>query len=190
MFSTLNHEDLRRINVVGVSGSGKSWVSRRLADVLDSPVVELDRLHWGPNWTEYDTEAIRQQLEAVVQRDCWIVDGNYHNQTHDIKWRNATLVVWIDNTFRRTAWQALTRAVRRAWSQDEIWPGTGNRETFRGTFFSSDSVLLWAIRTFHATRRRYSELERDHTNYGFRFVRLRGCQQIAEFLKGVEASTR
>lgn len=41
----------RRIAVVGASGSGKTTFARRLAERLGIPHIELDAIHWGPDWT-------------------------------------------------------------------------------------------------------------------------------------------
>ena len=38
----MNFETIKRINVVGTSGSGKSTVSRALAEKLNLPYVEQD----------------------------------------------------------------------------------------------------------------------------------------------------
>jgi len=42
---------MRRINVVGASGSGKSTFARALAKRLMIPVIEMDALFWSQNWT-------------------------------------------------------------------------------------------------------------------------------------------
>ena len=47
-----------RINVIGTSGSGKSSFSKRLAEKLDVPYIELDALHWKPNWTKSTDEEL------------------------------------------------------------------------------------------------------------------------------------
>ena len=41
---------MRRINVVGTSGSGKTTIGSALAGRLDVPYVELDALAWKPGW--------------------------------------------------------------------------------------------------------------------------------------------
>jgi adenylate kinase family enzyme len=40
---------LRRVNVKGTSGSGKTTFAQELARRLDVPFVELDALHHGPD---------------------------------------------------------------------------------------------------------------------------------------------
>ena len=45
---------MRRVVVVGCSGAGKSTLATRIADVLGAPHIELDALHWGPDWTPVD----------------------------------------------------------------------------------------------------------------------------------------
>jgi hypothetical protein len=40
-------------------------------------------------------------------------------------------------------------------SGEELWGG--NRETWRGAFFSRDSLFLWALKTHGPLRARYEE---------------------------------
>ena len=61
----------RRINVVGTSGSGKTTMARNLAARLGVPHVELDELHWGPNWTEEPDELFRERVERLLVGEGW-----------------------------------------------------------------------------------------------------------------------
>ncbi len=49
---------LRRIVVIGTTGAGKSTLAASLAARLALPQVELDALHWGPQWTPRGTRAL------------------------------------------------------------------------------------------------------------------------------------
>ena len=84
-----------RIVVVGISGSGKSSLATALARMLDCPHVELDALHWGPQWSERSAEEFRALAEAAVSGSRWVVDGNYQ-AVRDIVWPRAQLVVWLN----------------------------------------------------------------------------------------------
>ena len=121
-----------KINVVGTSGSGKSTLARQLAERLDVPYIEMDRLYWRPEWQGTPDDAFPARLEQALAEagEGWVLDGNY-SRTQPIKWREVDYILWLDYGFGRTLWQAVRRACRRAASKRELWPGTGNRESFR-----------------------------------------------------------
>ncbi len=178
----LTPQDLHRVNVVGTSGSGKSTFAKQLATVLDSQYIEMDRLYHGPNWSEAEPEVFRERLVDVTSGERWVLDGNYHSKSWDIKWSRATAVIWIDPSFTLNLWQAVTRAAHRAWTQQELWPGTGNRETFRKSFLSHDSVVLWTITSYRRLQRRYTDAMRNPPYSHLNFERLRGRRAVAKFL--------
>jgi len=145
-----------RISVVGGSCSGKTTLSRRLAELLGVPHIELDALHHGPNWYEAPAELLQQRVrEALAQApDGWVVDGNYHGKIGRLVLDEADLVVLLDPPFltalRRALWRTFSRSVTRY----ELW--NGNRETFRHAF-SKDSIVLWVIRTHRQMRPKWTE---------------------------------
>jgi adenylate kinase family enzyme len=69
--------DAKRIVVVGTSGSGKTTFARNLAQRLGYPHVELDSLHWWPNWTEAPLEVFRERVAQGVTGERWVMDSNY-----------------------------------------------------------------------------------------------------------------
>src|SRR5207248_11242782 len=76
---------VKRVNVKGTSGSGKSTFASELARRLDLPYVELDALHHGPNWSEPTDEEFRSRVrEAMASApDGWVIDGNYEAKLGD-----------------------------------------------------------------------------------------------------------
>jgi hypothetical protein len=91
-----------RIAVVGGSGSGKTTVAQRLAELHDLPYVELDALHWGPNWTPCPRDEFRARVESAISGDAWVVDGGYYGMLGDLVLERADLVVWLDLPLRVT----------------------------------------------------------------------------------------
>ena len=85
----------QRIVSGGSTCSGKSSLARRLAPLIDAPVVELDALHWAPNWTEAPDDVMRRRVAAATAGDAWVVDGNY-GQIRDLTWGQAETIVWLD----------------------------------------------------------------------------------------------
>lgn len=179
-----------KINVVGTSGSGKSTVARQLAQKLAVPYIEMDKLYWRPNWQNAsDVEFLQRVEQALVSSPAgWVLDGNY-TRTKAVKWRDVDWVVWIDYGFCRTLYQAIRRAVWRSWHQIELWPGTGNRDSFLRCFFNRDSVVLWTIKTYRLNRKKYLAEQQDTANRHIRFIQLRSPAETAAFLANLPEVT-
>jgi adenylate kinase family enzyme len=68
---------LKRILVIGSSGAGKSFFSRRLSALTGIEVIHIDRVYWKPGWVEPEKAEFDATLEKLLARDSWIMDGNY-----------------------------------------------------------------------------------------------------------------
>jgi adenylate kinase family enzyme len=118
------------------------------------PHVELDALNWGPNWTMVPVEVFRERVAQAIEGDGWVIDGNYAGRgARDLVWPRADTVIWLDPPLTTIFARLFERAVRRIRSGEELWPGTGNRETFRNQFLSRDTLFWWALKTHHRRRR-------------------------------------
>ncbi|MFB5643666.1 AAA family ATPase [Kluyvera ascorbata] len=170
-----------KINVVGTSGVGKSTLAKRLAALFSVPYIEMDTLYWRPDWQGVTDEELFAALTQATAAPGWVLDGNY-NRSRPVKWRDVDLVVWVDYSFWRTFRQAVWRAASRAWRQQELWPGTGNRESFRRSFFSRDSIILWTLKTWRPNRERYLRDMADPAWQHIRFVRLRNQRETEAFI--------
>ena len=160
---------MTRYAIIGTSGSGKTTLARQIAEGLGIPHIELDALHWEPNWTEAPREVMRERVAAAAEAPAWALDGNY-SKVRDIVWSRATHLIWLDYSFPLVFWRILSRTIRRAFSQEELW--NGNRESV-GKMFSRDSILVWVIGTHQRRKREFPELlarpEYSHlTVYRFR----------------------
>jgi adenylate kinase family enzyme len=144
-----------RIAVVGTTCSGKTTVAKRLAEQHGVPHVELDALHWGPDWSEPTGEDFRRRVEEALATDGWVVDGGYHGKLGDLVLEQADLIVWLDPPLPAILARLWTRTLRRIRGGEELWGG--NRETWRGAFLSRDSLFLWALKTHRPRRKRYEE---------------------------------
>jgi adenylate kinase family enzyme len=153
----------QRIVIIGTTGMGKTTLACRLAALLTYPHIELDALHWGPNWQPAPLDCFRTRVAKTLAGDRWVTDGNY-SKVRDIVWRRADTVVWLDYS-RAVALLRLTRrTLRRMLTQEVLW--NGNRESWRTALFSRDSILRWALKTHGRHRREYPCLfqqpEYDH----------------------------
>jgi adenylate kinase family enzyme len=65
---------MRRVLVIGSSGSGKSRLTTRLAEKLALPTVFLDVHYWRPGWQASDPAAWRQRVSELVEDSEWIME--------------------------------------------------------------------------------------------------------------------
>ncbi|BCN26019.1 adenylate kinase [Vibrio alfacsensis] len=172
---------MRRINVVGSSGSGKSTFSQKLADTLDVTYIEMDELFWLPNWEQRDDESFFEQLKNETQRDSWVLDGNY-TRTQAYKWERVDTIIWLDYSRSLTMYRSITRSIKRAWTKQELWSGTGNRESFRKAFLNKDSVILWSIQNYKSRRERYLRLKVQLKDSPIKFIHITSPKMADEFL--------
>jgi adenylate kinase family enzyme len=170
---------MRRIVVVGVSGSGKTTLARQLADTLELVHIELDEIHWGPNWSETPLDQFRARVVQAVSQEAWALDGNY-SKVRDIIWARAEVVVWLDYSLPRIMSQLLRRTLRRSFMREELW--AGNQESLRISFFSRNSILLWALTTYRRRRRNYPQLFALPQHSHLRVVHLRSPRETAVWL--------
>ncbi|HKU97105.1 MAG TPA: hypothetical protein VJR58_17605 [Vineibacter sp.] len=145
---------LRRIAIVGTTGSGKSRLAEQLARTLSLPTIELDALYWMPDWQPALPELFRFRVDAATTADGWIIAGNY-GQVRDLVWGRADTVIWLDFPLPLVLWRLLRRTLWRIVRREDLW-NTGNRERVRTAFFSRDSILLWALKTYRRNRERFS----------------------------------
>jgi adenylate kinase family enzyme len=171
---------MRRVHVVGTSGSGKSTVAAALARRLGVPHVELDALHWLPGWQERPVAEFRAHLSAALVQSGWVVDGNYAAQSRDLVWAAVDTVVWLDLPRRTVMRQVVQRTARRWLRREQLWGG--NRESLRKTLLSRDSVVWWAWST-HARRR--TEYGQALRSVPFRVIHLRSRAEVDQWLATV-----
>ena len=147
------------------------------------PHVELDALHWEPNWTAAETEVFRRRVTEALQGDGWVVDGNY-SKVRDLIWPKATDVVWLDYALALKMWRLFRRTLRRSMTGEELW--NGNRERFRTGFMSRDSLFVWLLRTHWSRRRRFPESFAQPAHVHLRVARLRSPRETKRWLAGLE----
>ena len=146
-----------RIVVIGATSSGKSTLAERLARRLDLNFIELDALHWEPDWQEAPLEVFRARLEKEMQCEKWIVAGNYHI-VRDLIWPKAEAVIWLDYPFLLILKQLTRRTFKRWWTKELLW-GT-NRESLWNhlKLWSKDSLFHWLFRTYWRRKREFPML--------------------------------
>jgi adenylate kinase family enzyme len=86
-----------RVAIIGNSGSGKSFLARRMADSLDVRAIELDGVFWLPGGfnTKRPAEEVDRMIAAVRSEQGWIVEGVFGDLV-DRFLDLADRLIWLD----------------------------------------------------------------------------------------------
>jgi len=144
----------QRIIVVGTTGSGKTTVARRLAAHLHIPHIELDALHWEPNWTHVTNDELRRRVESATRPEAWVVDGNY-SVSRDITWPRAQVVVWLDYPFWTVFRQLWRRIWKRWWTKELLWGNNREHLLVHFKLWSDESLITWLFKTYRRRKKDY-----------------------------------
>jgi len=174
---------MRRVVVGGETSAGKTTFARALARRLGVPVIELDALFWGPDWTKPAPEEFRARVAAAAAADGWVIDGNY-SSTRDLVWSRADTFVWLDPPFPGPAPRRPVRTNRRIRTREELW--NGNRERFRNAYLSTDSLYVWLLRAHGRHHRDWPGAIARYAH--LRVLRFRSPRDAARWLETVTPS--
>ncbi len=183
MSSEENVKKSYRIVIVGTSCSGKTTLARTIAARLDIHHVNLDSIHWLPDWKERERDDFRVITAKTLQEaGSWVCDGNY-SFVRDIVWRNATHIVWLNYPFWFIMFRALKRTSRRVFLHEEFV--NGNYESFRHAFMSKDSILWWIILTYRKNKTLYPPLLDTERKRGINIIIAQKPQEAEVFAKSL-----
>ena len=133
---------MRRVLVMGCSGSGKSTFGRRLADKLGLPFVSIDQIYWQPGWREPVIAEFGAKMAAEAEKAAWVIDGNYMtNGAGELRRTRADTILVFD----LPRWLCMVSVIRRsALSYGVVRPemAPGCPEKFDPTFWR----YVWTYR--------------------------------------------
>ena len=133
-----------KIAVMGYSGSGKSTLAARLGAELGLPVLHLDRVNFLPGWRERDREEARAMTAAFLEKEGWVVDGNYPGLCQQERLEQADRIVLLLFGRLRCLW--------RAWRRSRQFAGRTRDSMAEGCEEKFNLEFLWWI--LHAGRDR------------------------------------
>jgi adenylate kinase family enzyme len=173
---------MRRLAVVGVTGSGKTTLAAELARRLDVAHIELDSIYWQAGWTPLTQEACRAQVSKRLAGGGWVTDGNY-NFLSDLIWARADTLVWLDYALPLILWRLTVRTFQRVGQRRVLWQG--NTESWRTQFFSRESLYLWALQSYPKLRKRYASLTEQPGYRQLNVIRLRTPREAERWLRSL-----
>ena len=182
---------MRRIRVVGTSGSGKTTMATHLAERLNLPLLELDALQHLQDWRPAPLDEFNHNLDEFIAASelhgGWVIDGNYNDRTPQL-FDAADTIVWLDYPRPLVMARILRRTVGRLVRRRQLW--NGNRERLQSLFNRDPdvNVVLWAWTQHGPDRRRY--LAMSSKPGAATWVRLTTPKQARAWLRSSAGSSR
>lgn len=114
---------MKRILIIGSGGAGKSTLARELGHILGLPVIHLDAHHWQPGWVSPSKERWREQVNGLIERKTWIMDGNFSG-TLSIRLAACDTILLLDLPRRVCLARVLKRRMLARWrGRPDMAPG-------------------------------------------------------------------
>ena len=86
---------MERVVVIGCPGGGKSTFARALAEKTGLPLYYLDMMYWNADKTTVEREVFLARLAEALEKDSWIIDGNYIS-TMEMRMEKCDTVFFLD----------------------------------------------------------------------------------------------
>ncbi len=111
----------QKIAVIGISGSGKSFFARKLAEKTQLPIFHMDTLFWKGKWNAVpEVEYVEKQNEILAQNEKWIIEGYVDRALAD-RLKAADLIIYLDYSGFLYMWRVLRRWLKhRRQSRSEL----------------------------------------------------------------------
>lgn len=101
---------MKRVMIIGGSGSGKSWLAARLAGIADLPIVHIDKFYFYADWVMRPRTETQSLIRDAALRDRWIIEGN-NSETYPERLARADHFIVVDFS----TWTRLRGAISRWW---------------------------------------------------------------------------
>lgn len=169
---------MKKIMVIGVgAGVGKSTFARRLGELTEIEVTHLDRLFWRPGWVEAPLEEFREAQQQVVEKENWIIEGNYTG-TIAIREPLADTIIYLELPLHVCLYRVLKRRVQyHGKTRDDI--GEGCEEKIDWAF------MKFILTTYHPRKKKMKERMQLYANEGKTVYYLKTSKQIEGFLNSL-----
>lgn len=107
----------KKIYIIGISGSGKTYLANKLSKKLKIDHLDLDDIFWISKYDKKRTDVECEKiLKKYINKDSWIVDGVYSAWT-DVAAKSCDVIVWLHYPIYKAMWGA----IRRHFKDEKKW---------------------------------------------------------------------
>lgn len=175
-------EHPHRVLIAGVTGSGKTTLAARVAELWGLRHVEIDGLFHGPDWTP--RPQFLDDVRAFAAEERWVTEWQYTSKgTNDILPRRAQLVLWLDYPYRIVRARLIRRTISRRLLRTELWNGNTEPPIWsRDAWTGENDIMRWQTSTLHKWQQRMPGLREQFPH--LEVIRFRHPRETERWLAG------
>jgi hypothetical protein len=98
-------------------------------------------------------------------------------------WSRSTTIIWLSYPFVTVFYRAISRSIKRLVTKEIIC--AGNTESFKRSFFSKKSIILWVINTHRKKREQYSKVLYNGSFLLKRVIELKSQSETDKFIRNL-----
>lgn len=166
---------MERVVIIGCGGAGKSTLARQLGQMLQIPVVHLDKLFWRPGWVQVSKEEFDRLHRQELAKERWIMDGNF-DRTMEERLARCDTVIYLDFSRAACLW-GVAKRIFTTYGKVRVDMGEGCPERFDLEF------LKW-VWDFNKNKRQRVYQRLAQVEHAKVYI-LKDRKQVRTFLEGV-----
>lgn len=117
---------MKRICIIGGSGTGKTTLANNLGKQLKLPVYHIDGIHYLKDWKVRNKDERDRIILEKIDEDKWIIDGTY-NSTLKQRLEKADFIIYLDYSSIAQIKGVLERFIRNHGKEKQEIPGCNEK---------------------------------------------------------------
>lgn len=162
-----------KIHIIGCSGSGKTYLSKRLSEKYNIPRFDLDDIHWDNTVNSYGVKMPVDRrsvlFEEILQSESWIIEGVYCGWVGK-GFKDADIIYVLDMPEYLYKWRIIQRFIKR-----KIGIEKGKNETLK----SVANLLKW---TDNFQNKNLKEIKSILKNYEGKVVLISNKRDVSKII--------
>ena len=163
----------KKILIIGISGTGKTTLTKKLSALFGLPVYHLDKFIWKENWVEATQDELTENVKNVISKNEWIIEG-WISPLAKEKIEAADYVIYLDYSGVR----ALLGGIKRWWQNK----GRVREEMPAGCVEKLDLKYLLVI----LKRKERQEIEDSIKQFENKITRIKHLSELEVVLEKVQ----
>jgi adenylate kinase family enzyme len=102
-----------KIYIIGPSGSGKSFLAKKLSKKYSSPILDLDDIFWKTKYTKEHTPTKKQELlQKFIKNNPnnWIIEGAPQEFLNSVS-KHKPKIIWLNQNTTTLLYRVLKRFI-------------------------------------------------------------------------------